>query len=141
MPTGKATRAVVSLLPQDWIVRKDHRLVVEVASSNVAWAVPDQPGLGVTVQHGGASRLLLPLVGFGTDPATSLPAVPGGRRPLDPLLSRLEVRRALRVKLTGAATGACAPRSARPRASAWRSSCCGAASGSPAAPSSPAPGA
>jgi X-Pro dipeptidyl-peptidase len=100
VPTGKPVRLAVNLLPQDWIVRKDHRLVVEVASSNVAWAVPDQPGLGVTVQHGGASRLLLPLVGLGTDPRTSLPAVPGGHRPKHPLLSRLAVRKALRVKLT-----------------------------------------
>ena len=98
MPAGKPTRAVVSLLPQDWIVRKDHRLVVgRQLQRRVGGA--GRAGLGVTVLHGGASRLLLPLVGFGIDPVTSLPAVPGGRRPLDPLLTRLQVRKALRVKL------------------------------------------
>ena len=138
MPTGKATRAVVSLLPQDWIVRKDHRLVVEVASSNVAWAVPDQAGLGVTVQHGGASRLLLPLVGFGTDPVTSLPAVPGGRRPREPAPE--PPRGAPGAARQADAARPPPPARRHPRAQgrpASPSSCCGAASASPAAPRRP----
>jgi X-Pro dipeptidyl-peptidase len=90
MPTGKPVRAAVSLLPQDWIVRTGHRLVLVVASSNTAWAVPDQPGLGVTLAHGGASRLLLPVVGA---------APPGARAPVETLPSRREARRRLRVRL------------------------------------------
>jgi X-Pro dipeptidyl-peptidase len=92
MPTGKPTRVVVSFLPQDWIVRAGHRLAVELASSNTAWAVPDQPGLTVTVDEK-QSRLLVPIVGIGEPP------IPGARRPRNRLPSRLDARRALRVHL------------------------------------------
>jgi X-Pro dipeptidyl-peptidase len=90
VPTGRPVRAVVSLLPQDWIVRKGHRLVLVVASSNTAWAVPDQPGLTVNVAHGGASRLLLPLMGA---------APPGAKPPVETLPTRREARSKLRVRL------------------------------------------
>jgi hypothetical protein len=92
MPVGKPTNVVVSLLPQDWIIRAGHRVALELASSNVAWAVPDSPGLGVTVSEG-ESRLRLPIVG------AAHPPVPGARVPKDRLPSRLEASRALRVRL------------------------------------------
>jgi X-Pro dipeptidyl-peptidase len=92
MPTGNPTRVVVSFLPQDWIIRQGHRVAVELASSNTAWAVPDQPGLGVTVAEA-HSRLLLPIVG------AAQPPVPGAEPPRDRLPSRLEAGRRLRVRL------------------------------------------
>ena len=99
VPTGEPVRAVVSFLPQDWIVRAGHRIVLTVASSNTAWAVPaGQPGLNVTVNHGGASRLLLPLVGAGRAPA-GRPPLPKGQRPAEVLPTNREAKRKLRVTL------------------------------------------
>jgi len=62
VPIGERVRAALALKPQDWTLRAGHRLVLVVASSNTAWAVPDDPGLGVEVL-GDGSRLLLPVVG------------------------------------------------------------------------------
>ena len=97
-PVGQPFRVAVQFLPQDWIVRKGHRLVLTVASSNLAWAVPDQPGLGVTIRHAEKSRLLLPLVGAArTLPA--LPEIPQAQRPAEVLPTSAVARRRLRVTL------------------------------------------
>jgi len=101
VPVGRPVRAVVSLLPQDWIARQGHRLVLVVASSNAVWAVPDRPGLGVTVAHEGASRLLLPVVGAAPPGVTPAAGVPGGRRAKPVLPTAREARRTLRVRLAG----------------------------------------
>ena len=99
VPAGRPVRAVVQFLPQDWIVRSGHRLVLTVASSNTAWAVPSgQPGLGVEVRHAGASRLLLPLAGAGRAPA-GRPPLPKGRRPSEILPTNRQAKRKLRVTL------------------------------------------
>jgi X-Pro dipeptidyl-peptidase len=98
VPVGEPFRAVVQLLPQDWIVRKGHRLVLTVASSNLAWAVPDQPGLGVEIRHGEKSRLLIPLVGAART-LPSLPVIPQAQRPAELLPTDADARRRLRVTL------------------------------------------
>jgi X-Pro dipeptidyl-peptidase len=99
VPAGAPVRAVVGLLPQDWIVEKGHRIAVSVAASNTAWGVPDQPGLEVEVRHGGASRLLLPVVGAGKDPSDGRTPITGGRQPGEALPSTREARAKLRVSV------------------------------------------
>ena len=94
VPAGERVRAALTLKPQDWIVRAGHRIVLTVASSNTVWALPDDPGLGVEVL-GDGSRLLLPVVGAGSDPAP----VPGARAPQLPLPSTREAMRRLSVEL------------------------------------------
>ena len=89
-PVGQDIDATVTFLPQDWTVRKGHRLMVILQSSNTAWAVPDDPGLKVTVLEG-QSRLRLPLAdgaASGAIPGGTVngqPAVsgPGGSNPTD----------------------------------------------------------
>ena len=98
VPVGPPVRAVVQLLPQDWIVRRGHLLQLVVASSNSVWAVPELPGLEVSVRHGGESRLLLPLVGAGRT-LPPLPPLAGSRRPSEALPSMAEGRKRLRVTL------------------------------------------
>jgi X-Pro dipeptidyl-peptidase len=61
VPAGEPIDVAVTFKPQDWTVRKGHRLTLLVASSNTVWGVPDQPGLTVEVQP--ESRLRLPVVG------------------------------------------------------------------------------
>jgi X-Pro dipeptidyl-peptidase len=73
-PVGERVRVALRLKPQDWVVRQGHRLVLEVASSNTAWAVPDDPGLSLRVL-GEGSRLLLPVVGA-APPGATTPAAP-----------------------------------------------------------------
>jgi X-Pro dipeptidyl-peptidase len=95
---GDSVRAVVQLLPQDWIVRKGHRLALVIAGSNPAWAVPEQPGGSFTIQHAGASRLLIPLVGAGRT-LPELPPIAGSQRPSEALPTSIEGKRRLRVTL------------------------------------------
>jgi X-Pro dipeptidyl-peptidase len=102
VPLNQPVRAVVQFLPQDWVVRKGHRLALAIASSNSAWAVPHgRPGLGVQVRHGGASRLLVPLVGAGRQlpPQAVLPALPQAQRPAELLVTAAVARKRLRVAL------------------------------------------
>jgi X-Pro dipeptidyl-peptidase len=94
MPVGEPAHAVVEFLPQDWVLAKGHRLTVELASSNVAWAVPDQPGLTVTVDEA-RSRLLVPIVGAG-----SAPPVPGAGLPSERVPTLAAARRALKLGVT-----------------------------------------
>jgi predicted acyl esterase len=62
MPAGTRVSATVQFSPQDHTVRAGHRLVLVVAGSNVAWAVPDTPaGTRLTVHHGSGSALVLPV--------------------------------------------------------------------------------
>ena len=63
LPAGQPVSAQVEFKPQDQIFRAGHRIGVIVQSSNTAWAVPDDPGANVTVDHGFGSRLTLPIVG------------------------------------------------------------------------------
>jgi X-Pro dipeptidyl-peptidase len=65
LPVGKPVLATVVFKPQDQLFERGHRIGVIVQSSNAAWAIPDDPGAGVTLHHGGnqASALVLPLVG------------------------------------------------------------------------------
>jgi X-Pro dipeptidyl-peptidase len=88
-PTNTPTRAVVTFKPQDWTVRAGHRIALVIQSSNPAWAVPAPAGLGVTVKHNGASRVLLPIVGA-APPRTS--PIPGGRPDTDPVPSGSQAR-------------------------------------------------
>jgi X-Pro dipeptidyl-peptidase len=80
VPAGTPVDASVRLAPQDQTVPAGHRLGLIVASSNTAWAIPSPPGYTIGVVHGGASRLVLPVVG---PPDATAPAVlPGaGGRP------------------------------------------------------------
>ena len=60
---GRRIRARTRLAPQDQIVPAGHRLGIVVESSNVIWAIPDQPtGYSITVRHG-TSHLIVPVVG------------------------------------------------------------------------------
>jgi X-Pro dipeptidyl-peptidase len=93
MPVGKPTRVTFSFKPQDWTVRKGHRIGLSVQSSNTAWAVPDDPGLNVDVSEG---RLLLPVVGAGKAIASG--TVPGAVRPADTVPTAREAQR-LSVRL------------------------------------------
>jgi X-Pro dipeptidyl-peptidase len=61
MPTGTPFTANVRLAPQDWTVKAGHRLGLYVAGSNLAWALPDQPGAQIAIQP--QTRLVLPVVG------------------------------------------------------------------------------
>ncbi len=74
VPVGESVQATVTFKPQDQIFRRGHRIGLIVQSSNTAWAIPDDPGAEVTMDHGpGAalvSRLTLPLVG--APPASGL---------------------------------------------------------------------
>jgi X-Pro dipeptidyl-peptidase len=94
-PVGTPVRAVVTFKPQDWTVRAGHRIALVLQSSNPAWAVPAPPGLGVTVKHNGASRLLLPVVGAAPAPVSP---VPGGRANTNPVPPRSQAQR-LSVKV------------------------------------------
>ncbi|HEX8105471.1 MAG TPA: CocE/NonD family hydrolase [Solirubrobacteraceae bacterium] len=92
-PVGAPFSARVTFLPQDWTVRAGHQLALVVQSSNTAWAVPDDPGLGVSVA-GGSLRVPVvgaapatgpgpggpeaPAQGDGGTPAAATPAAPGG---------------------------------------------------------------
>jgi predicted acyl esterase len=60
MPVGVPTPVTVTFKNQDWTVRAGHRIALVLESSNSAWAVPDAPGLRVTVASG-SSRLVLPV--------------------------------------------------------------------------------
>jgi X-Pro dipeptidyl-peptidase len=65
LPVGKPVEARVTLKPQDQLFERGHRIGVIVQSSNTAWAIPDDPGAGITLHHGGrpGSQLTLPLAG------------------------------------------------------------------------------
>jgi X-Pro dipeptidyl-peptidase len=70
LPVGEPVAARVTFKPQDQTFEAGHRIGVILQSSNAVWAIPDDPGAEVTVEHGGAaaagaSRLKLPLVGAG----------------------------------------------------------------------------
>ena len=63
VPAGELVRARVRFAPQDQTVPAGHRLGLILESSNVIWALPDEPaGYDITVRHG-ASVLKLPVVG------------------------------------------------------------------------------
>ena len=98
-PVDTPYKAAVTFLPQDWVVQKDHRLVVVVASSNVVWGIPAEPGLEVTVRHEG-SRLLLPVVGAGAAPPVV--TIPGAVKPVEPIPTAPAARKALTLKVKGA---------------------------------------
>ena len=74
VPVGEPVAATVTFKPQDWTVRKGHRLMVILQSSNTGWAVPAQPGLTVRVLEAD-SKLTVPVV----DAATAVGAIPGAR--------------------------------------------------------------
>src|SRR3954469_24356599 len=62
-PVGTPFRARTRLAPQDQTVPAGHRVGIIVESSNVVWALADQPtGYDITVHHG-TSKLTLPVVG------------------------------------------------------------------------------
>jgi hypothetical protein len=61
VPTSTPFSANVRLAPQDWTVQAGHRLGLYVAGSNLAWALPDQPGFQLSIQPG--TKLVLPVVG------------------------------------------------------------------------------
>ena len=62
-PVDTPFRARVRLAPQDQTIPAGHRLGIIVESSNVIWAIADQPtGYDMTVHHG-TSKLVLPVVG------------------------------------------------------------------------------
>jgi predicted acyl esterase len=105
-PVGTPTRAVVTFKPQDWTVRAGHRIALVLQSSNPAWAVPAQPGLGVTVEHGGMSRLVLPVVGAAASAQAGQPQpqppVPGARASTRPVPSRAQAARlSVRMRARG----------------------------------------
>jgi hypothetical protein len=91
VPTGTPVRATVRFLPQDWTVSAGHRIGLMVASSNVVWGIPDQPGLGVTVLP--QSRLALPISGSVPAP---LPAAVYGTRAASLPTTRLRLTATLR---------------------------------------------
>ena len=80
VPVDKPIRARVRFAPQDQTIEKGHRIGILMLSSNVVWAVPDQPGTTVTVIHpigeAAGSRLFLPIVG---PPVADSPTQPQGR--------------------------------------------------------------
>jgi X-Pro dipeptidyl-peptidase len=80
VPAGAPVDVNARLAPQDQTVAAGHRIGLIVASSNTAWAIPSPPSYTVGVVHGGASRLVLPVVG---PPDATTPAMlPGaGGRP------------------------------------------------------------
>jgi X-Pro dipeptidyl-peptidase len=96
VPVDETFRAVVEFNPQDWVVRKGHKIMVVVASSNAAWSVPDAPGLTVEIRHEN-SRLLAPIVGIGSDPKPASP-IPGGVKPAEPIPARAAAKLSLKVK-------------------------------------------
>ena len=108
VPAGKVVHARVRLAPQDQTVAAGHRIGLIVESSNVGWAVPEQPGYDITVRHG-ESRLVLPVVGAAAGPGP----LPGVAAPVPGVIrtARLTVtarhRGARRLVVTGTApTGA-----------------------------------
>src|SRR3954452_9176805 len=75
VPTGTPEHVRARLSPQDQTIPTGHRIGLIVATSNVVWALPDQPsGYSLTV-HSAASRLILPVVGSPDAPAASVPGV------------------------------------------------------------------
>jgi hypothetical protein len=81
VPTGRSVRARVRFAPQDQTVAAKHRIGVIVESSNVVWALADQPsGYDIAVRSG-TSRLVLPVVGA-PDGAAGLPGVASESAPL-----------------------------------------------------------
>ena len=72
-PVDQPFRARTRLAPQDQTIPKGNKIGIIIASSNVVWAMPDEPA-DYAILHNGQSRLLLPVVGDA--PAA---AVPGGR--------------------------------------------------------------
>ena len=73
VPAGEPVAATVTFKPQDWTVRKGHRIMVILQSSNVGWAVPEQPGLQVKVLEAD-SKLRIPVV----DGEAVVGSIPGG---------------------------------------------------------------
>src|SRR5256714_5357409 len=80
VPAFQAIRAQARLAPQDQTVPAGHRIGVIIESSNTAWAIPDGAPYQVGLIHGGASRLILPVVG--PPVASGLPGVGGRPAPL-----------------------------------------------------------
>jgi X-Pro dipeptidyl-peptidase len=123
-PVGQALSAQVTFKPQDWTVRRGHRIALLLESSNTAWAVPDDPGLHVDVLGDGASGLRLPLVGAGRPagakggagsplfgspvPGASAPVFGSARSRLTATLRRSGRRRGrvVRLRVTGRSGGA-----------------------------------
>jgi X-Pro dipeptidyl-peptidase len=60
MPVGVEVPVRVTFKNQDWTVKAGHRIALVLASSNSAWAVPEEPGLQVEVTSR-TSRLTLPV--------------------------------------------------------------------------------
>jgi X-Pro dipeptidyl-peptidase len=60
MPVGEEVPVRVTFKNQDWTVQAGHRIALVLASSNSAWAVPDEPGPRVEVASQ-TSRLILPV--------------------------------------------------------------------------------
>src|SRR5947209_2731455 len=102
VPAGQPVRVRVRLSPQDQTVAAGHRIGLIVESSNVVWALPDDPGYSITLRSG-TSRLVLPVVGPPDGPAglpgvestpAPLPVFPaaGGPRAASPRPARLTLR-------------------------------------------------
>src|SRR3954470_3717725 len=96
VPASQPVRAGVRFAPQDQTVEKGHRIGVIVESSNVGWAVPDQPaGYQIGVLSG-ASQLILPVVGE----RATVPGVGGSAAPLPDAYPPSSTGRGARARLT-----------------------------------------